>query len=303
MFEGFDEIARETYQAALFANGDLGVDCRSFQVHLRNILQRSCLQNKANSQSLARFLRSLHTGDLLLALACSQGSNAGWQRFSVLYRTYLTGLSTRLIGRGGDPQDLSDTIWIDLYLPDRSGQSRIASYDGRSSLATWLRVIVSNRIINERLRKGSRLSSLDGIPEPADSSALHDLEARLQANRYRPMILDCFRRASRLLSSRDRLILLLRYDQELQLGQIARMFSVHQSTITRQIDRSLAKLRSDLAVSLNSEYGLGPDAVEECLSVASELLSTSVSIVALLKSAVESDPSSGLQSMGGSTAT
>ena len=152
-----------------------------------------------------------------------------------------------------------------------------------------MRVVVSNRIINERLRKGSRLSNLNGIPEPADSRALYDVEARLRINRYKSMLLNCFERALQHLSTRDRLILLMRYDQELQLGEIARLFSVHQANITRQIDRALSRLRNDLSSLLAGEYGLGTDAIEECLSVAVESLTMSVSILALLRSVVKAE--------------
>jgi RNA polymerase sigma-70 factor len=287
MFEDFDQLVRDRYWSAIAFNGDLGVDYAAFEAHLRCIADRSFPGGVPPQPVLKHFLNGLHTNDLMLALACSRASDAGWRRFSILYRKYLSDLSHRLVGKGFDPQDLGDSIWIDLFLPDRSGQSRIGSYDGRSSLATWLRVIVSNRIINERLRKGSRFSNLEDIAEPADSNALDELEAGLRLSRYNSMILHCFRCAARGLSARNRLILLLRYDQELQLGEIARLFSVHQSTITRQIDRALAKLRQDIMDSLASDYGLGPDAVQECLSVAYEALSTSISIVALLKSVVK----------------
>jgi RNA polymerase sigma-70 factor len=289
VFEGFAELARERYTSALSINGDLGVEYPSFESHLKCIIERYCPERGCEKSDPVRFVRSLYTADLFLALACSHGSNAGWQRLSGLYRRYLAKLSRHLIRRGLDPEDLADAIWVDLFLPDRSGRSRIASYDGRSSLSTWLRVIVSNRVVNERLRKSSHLIDLNGIPEPADLDALNEMETRLRLNRYGSTILECFRRVSLRLSARDCLILLLRYDQELQLGEIARLFSVHQSTITRQMDRALAKLRSDLLNSLASEYGLGPDAVRECLSVAGELLS-SVSIMSLLKSVVKSEP-------------
>jgi RNA polymerase sigma-70 factor len=284
MFEDFDQLVRESYWSAIAINGDLGVDCAAFEAHLRCIVDRSFPEGVPPHSVLNHFLHSLHTNDLMLALACSRASDAGWRRFSQLYRKYLSDLSHRLVSKGFDPQDLSDSIWIDLFLPDRSGQSRIGSYDGRSSLATWLRVIVSNRIINERLRKGSRFCNLEDIAEPADSKALDELELRLRLSRYNSMILHGLRRAAWNLSARNRLILLLRYDQGLQLGEIARLFSVHQSTITRQIDRALAKLRQDIMDSLASDYRLGPDAVQECLSVAFEALSTSTSIVTLLKS-------------------
>jgi RNA polymerase sigma-70 factor len=283
VFKDFEGLARNQYQSALNVHGDL-VDYFAFQKHLKCIVDRSYRGREAD---LARFVRSLHTNDLMLALACSQGSNAAWQRFSALYRSYLAELSRRFSGRAFDPQETGDAIWIDLYLPDRSGQSRIASYNGQSSLATWLRVVVTNRIINQRMRKSSRFNDLDGITEPVDASAYKDLEARLRVERYSSMILTCFERASERVPPHDRRVLLLRYDQELQLGEIARLFSVHQSTITRQIDRTIGRLRNDLIDLLAIEYGLGPDAIEECLSVAVESLTTSVSILSLLKTVVE----------------
>jgi RNA polymerase sigma-70 factor len=289
LFEDFDELVQSRYQSALALHGDLGVDCLAFETHLKCISDRFYRDHEASQLNLVRFVQSLHTNDLMLALSCARGSNAGWQRFSTLYRRYLTDQIRRLTGIGPDPQELGDAVWIDLFLPDRSGQSRIASYDGRSSLATWLRVVVSNRMINERLRKGSRLSNLSGIPEPADAKALHDVESRLRVNRYREMILSCFERALQRLSTRDRLVLLLRYDQELQLGQIARLFSVHQANITRQIDRVMDRLRNDLRDLLAEDHGLGSDAVQECLSVAVESLTTSVSILSLLRSVAKAE--------------
>ena len=68
--------------------------------------------------------------------------------------------------------------------PDRSGHSRIASYDGRSSLATWLHVIVTHRVANERVRKWNTVERPGDMPDVADHAALGDLEAELRAHRY-----------------------------------------------------------------------------------------------------------------------
>jgi RNA polymerase sigma-70 factor (ECF subfamily) len=284
--QDFDELVRERYRLAVSVNGDLGVDPQAFGEHLRCIADRCCGSRDAGPGLLVEFARSLHSNDLLLTLACSRGSDAAWRRFSTLYRKYLADVSRRLTRRNSDPQEFGDIVWVDLFLPDRSGQSRIASYDGRSSLATWLRVVVSNRIINEHLRKGARFSNLDRIPEPADPAALHNVESRLGRSRYGSMILKCFEHASSLLKPQERLILLLRYDQGLSLGEIARLYSVHQSTITRQIERIARQLRDSMISLLASQYGLDQEATEECLAVASETISTSISILDFLRSLV-----------------
>src|SRR5262249_47275068 len=128
----FDDLVREKYRSALAENGDLGVDHPSFAAHLQQIVHHSFPDGAATQTTLTDFIESLYTSDLLLALACSRSSNAAWQRFSALYRNYVTELGRRLTGTGCDTHELADAIWFDLFLPDHSGQSRIASYHGRS---------------------------------------------------------------------------------------------------------------------------------------------------------------------------
>lgn len=279
----FDELITIRYHSALDLHGNLGIDRQVFGDHLQRVVQRYFRSDAIEEAALLDFIATLHTDDLMLALACAKGINGAWQRFSDLYRKYVTDLSRHLSGSGLDAQELGEAVWVDLFLPDRSGESRIASYDGRSSLTTWLRVVVSNRIINERVRKSSWPSNLDGIPEPVDPAALKDLEAHLGLSRYKPMILWCFQEALQCLTPRERLIVLLRYEQGLQLGEIARLFSVHQSTITRQMDRGASRLRNEVARLLASHYHLSGDAIEECLSLACEALSNSISALSLLK--------------------
>jgi RNA polymerase sigma-70 factor (ECF subfamily) len=284
------ELVRERYQLASAVHGDVGVPLDAFEDHVRCISRRY-LGPSITEDSLAAFITSLHTNDLLLSLSCAMGTNAGWQRFYNVYRKYLSDLSRHLLGRSPDLEGLGETIWIDLFLPDKSGQSRIASYDGRSSLATWLRVVVSNRVINERQRRSLAVGSIDVIPEPADPGAQQTVEARVVRERYRAMIISAFKRSLCVLGDREALIVLMRYDQGLQLGEIARLFSVHQSTITRQLDRVVERLLIDVRDFLSSQYGLNPAQIDECLSVASDTFSTSVSILGLLKERIPREAS------------
>ena len=291
MAGGFAGLVSDRYRLGTTVHGDLGVSLDAFEHHLKRISQRY-LGTDISDESLTTFVKSLHTNDLLLSLSCAMGTEAGWQRFYSVYRKYLSDLSRHLLGRSPDLEDLGETIWIDLFLLDKSGQSRIASYDGRSSLATWLRVVVSNRVINERQRRSLAASNIDAIPEPADPGAHRDVEAGVVHERYYEMILWAFKRSLGILSDRETLIVLLRYDQGLQLGEIARLFSVHQSTITRQLDRVVDRLRNDVTALLASQYGLNRAQVDECLSAASHTFATSLSILGLLKERAPRDSSS-----------
>jgi len=272
----------DRFRLASSVHGDLGVDVEEFRAHLRRISERYLGPNRPE-EAERDFIRSLHTNDLLLALACGKGVDAAWRRFHSSYRKYLVDLSRHLLGGTPDLEELGETIWIDLFLPDRSGQSKIASYDGRSSMATWLRVVVSNRVINERQRRSLSIGNIEAIPEPADPTALQNVEARLGRSRYQKMILTAFNTALDKLNHREALIVLLRYDQGMQLGEIARLFDVHQSTITRQLDRVVERLRDEVTVLLTKDYGLNRAQVHECLSVASDTFANSVSLLGFLK--------------------
>lgn len=285
------ELVADRYRLASAVHGDLGVDVEEFRTHLRRISERYQGPNLPE-EAQSTFVRSLHTNDLLLTLACSKGVDAAWRRFHTSYRKYLIDLSRHLMCGTPDLEELGDTIWIDLFLPDRSGQSKIASYDGRSSLATWLRVVVSHRVINERQRRSLSVGNIEAIPEPADPTALQNVEGTLHQSRYQNMILAVFKHALGKLSHREALIVLLRYDQGLQLGEIARLFDVHQSTITRQLDRVTARLRDEVMTLLASKYGLNRAQVHECLSVATDTFANSVSLLGFLKQHTEGCPTS-----------
>jgi DNA-binding CsgD family transcriptional regulator len=68
------------------------------------------------------------------------------------------------------------------------------------------------------------------------------------------------------LTSRERLILLWRYEDDLQLGQIAQLLGIHQSNVTRQLDRLQSKVRDQVVSILSAQHGLSLAAIEECLN-------------------------------------
>ena len=87
--------------------------------------------------------------------------------------------------------------------------------------------------------------------------------------------------ASGELTDRERLLLLLRYENGLQLGQIGRLLGLHQANITRQLGRVQAKIRQSFESTLIHKYKLGQAAIDECLSEIAE--NPAYSILALIK--------------------
>jgi hypothetical protein len=125
------------------------------------------------------------------------------------------------------------------------------------------------------------MTQLDNLCEKADGEAVRSIEMALRSSRYRSLIRDSLEHACGELTDRERLLLLLRYEKGLQLGQIGRLFGLHQANITRQLGRVQAKIRQSFESTLIHKYKLCQAAIDECLSEIAE--NPAYSIFALIK--------------------
>jgi RNA polymerase sigma-70 factor len=212
-----------------------------------------------------RFLSELHTADLYLTISCAQKSEAAWRQFENYFRKYLFDLAKRESANIEAARELADGVFADLFFDDRSQRPRIASYEGLCPLARWLRIVISNRAINERQRKYKDIEYFESTPDLLDENSLQRIELPLRANQYRCIVLDTFRGASSGLTQREQYILLLRYHYKLKEQEMGRLLGVHQSTVTRQLQRIYQKMRQEMMTILADRYQLRPAAIEECI--------------------------------------
>jgi RNA polymerase sigma-70 factor, ECF subfamily len=276
----FDIYADRVFHNGYYFHGDLQIISREFKAHLWTIIEKY-LDENATGNNVICIINSLHGEDLYLAFACARHNPQAWDRFTKSYRRYIYNLAARASPVKSAAYELAENIFADLFLPDRSGRSRIASYDGRSSLASWLRVIICHRTINEQERKFNNMTRLNDLCEKADEEAMRSIEMALRSSRYQSLIRDSLEHACGELTERERLLLLLRYEKGLQLRQIGRLFGVHQANITRQLGRIQAKIRRSFESTLIHKYKLGQEAIDECLSEIAE--NPAYSILALIK--------------------
>ena len=275
-----EELFEQAYCDGYEFHGELGLEAEVFAGYLTAIAEKHLGPGVPRAVTLS-FVDSLHICDVYLAAACAQHSPAAWSRFMRLYQKYLNDIALPVSPSSDAAHELADSVLVEMFLPDRSGHSRIASYHGRSSLATWLRVIVCHRASNERERKDNSLERIESMPAVAVTQGVRNMEAVLRSLRYDEMIEDSLRKSCNCLTDRERLLLLLRYDEELQVSQIARLLGVCPSTVTRQLERVQGKLRENVVSTLAAKHNLQQAAIEECLT---DLLDNpSHSILALIK--------------------
>lgn len=267
------------YRFGVINHGDLRLHREAYDAQFRSVVSRFAGVSADNAETV-RFASNLHGSDLYLSISCAEGSDPAWRRFHQLYfRT----LSEQFLGltRGGRDvaAEQADTLVSDLYLPDSSGRPRIGSYDGRSSLATWLHVIVNHRWINERQKRRNELPLLSDASEMDSRDAMAHVERHVLRERYTEPAVRALEQACLCLTPEERQLLLWRYDNELKLGEIAGRLTLHQSNVTRQITKVCGKIQALVMATLIHRQRLSAEAVDECLSFARGEIADVTSII------------------------
>lgn len=75
---------------------------------------------------------------------------------------------------------------------------------------------------------------------------------------------DSIAKACRTLAPEERLLLLWRYEDGLQLKQMAELLEIHLSNVSRRLDRIQAKLHEQVVASLSGKHGMCKAAISEC---------------------------------------
>jgi RNA polymerase sigma-70 factor (ECF subfamily) len=228
-------------------------------------LTRSAAKVDAEGAGIERALGALHLEDLALAGACERGDEAAWEHFVREYRPALYRAAFAIAGDDG--RELADSLYADLFgLTERDGtrQSLFRYFHGRSSLATWLRAVLSQRHVDV-VRARRRVEPLpeEGDPATPVAPAAADDESSRQAARVREALTAAVSR----LALRDRLRLAWYYAHGMTLAQIGRLCQEHEGTVSRHLSRTRAALRADVESQLR-DAGLNPREIDECFAAA-----------------------------------
>ena len=218
-------------------------------------------------EDVDRYLESLQTPDLALAAACAAGHEVAWDHFMREYRPVLYRAADAIDPSGG-ARDLADALYADLFgLKERDGerQSLLRYFHGRSSLATWLRAVLSQRHV-DRIRVDRRMDPLPDddatIAGPA-SAATRPAAPEPERARFLNLMRIALAAAITALAPRDRLRLGLYYAQDMTLAVIGRSLGEHEGTVSRHLTRTRAAIRAAIDRQLR-QAGLDEPARAEC---------------------------------------
>jgi RNA polymerase sigma-70 factor (ECF subfamily) len=200
--------------------------------------------------------------DLALAAACAAGDDTAWERFVREYRPVLYRAADALDSTGR-ARELADALYADLYgLKERGGerQSLFRYYQGRSSLATWLRAVLAQRFV-DRVRADRRLDPLPDDAEAVSPATPPEPDRTEDAVRFERALGESLSA----LDPRDRLRLACYYAQELTLAQTGRVLRESEATASRQLARARRAIREGVERRLRAA-GLDEDRIAQCFA-------------------------------------
>ena len=212
-----------------------------------------------------------HQADLDLARACATGDEQAWERFVRDYQPILR-RAAEAMAPGGAARDIADELFAELYgLRERDGerQSLFKYFQGRSSLATWLRAVMAQRYV-DRIRAARRTEQLpdEDSALPADGRlAAKRAGAGPEESRCRSAVKDALESALANLEPRDRLRLRCYYTQEMKLAAIGKLFGEHEATASRQLARVRKELQQAIERRMREIHGYADPALSECLQL------------------------------------
>jgi RNA polymerase sigma-70 factor, ECF subfamily len=264
---GSVRLAVEELVAELHAKGECG-NVGLTQECLGEILAEVAgkyLPDGANKNEARVFLLSLRVEELALARACAAGNDSAWEIFLTRYREKLYQSALRIVRESSAARDLADSLYAELYgtsLREGVRVSKLSSFTGRGSLEGWLRTVMAQEFVN-RYRRTKRLVSLEEENEEGAQFAAPEPEPALSADSRLEIATDA---ALGELGNEDRFVLAAYYLDGRTLAEVARMLGVHESTISRKVDKLAKSLRKKILAGM-IQQGMHRRQAEEALAV------------------------------------
>lgn len=195
--------------------------------------------------------------DLYLAAACCQGDEEAWRECRERYFSYIRDFAKRFVHERA-AADVADQVIADLWQ-----RRRLAQYDGRSTLKTWLGAVVAHAAINAGKRE-RLMTTLDPGTMESRFQAIGGGEDEDTHRRFATLVT----RAVGELEPDAKVLLLLYYEQGLTLDEMVSVLGTSKATLSRRLDRLRRGLREAIEASAQQELRVDSAALRERLDFA-----------------------------------
>ena len=178
-----------------------------------------------------------------LICRAARGDAEAFRQLVEAYQTPAYRLAARMCG-----PDSAEDVTQEAFL---AAWRALPEFRGDCRFSTWLYRLVSNAAIDclRREKKHRDTGDVDDLELPDGGPSPQEQAERSDTR-------DAVRRALDRLSPEHRPVLLLRFLQELDYGEIARALNVSEGTVKSRINRAKSKLREVLAAGNLFDAGL-----------------------------------------------
>ena len=249
---------REIAEKAVRVWPDLAIDRERLVVHLAQVI----------GDDVPQGLADLFVEDFALGLACIDRRPGAVTEVERMCGAAIDAAVAR-IDRSPELRDeVRQTLWQRLFIGTHDQAPRILSYAGRGPLAGWV-AVAAQRIALDLRRAAARAAGSDPLADQLLPSEEHP-EVDYLRMKYKTEFEAAVRDALTALPDRDRLLLRLTTVSGLSHEQIANIYKVNQSTVTRWIARARAEVLEATERSVCTKLGVQRD---EFMSLAGLLVS------------------------------
>src|SRR5216683_1412562 len=163
--------------------------------------------------------------------ALISGQKGAWDAFVRRYAGLLMAAVRGLVREGAEAEDLVQEVFVRLCKDDFR---LLKTYDAsRAGLSTWLTIVARSTARDALRRRQLPMTPLDAVPESLLASGAAPPEK--------------LRLPDGLLSPRQKLVLSMLYDRDMEVAEIAQTLGVDPQTVRSTHHKAMLKLRSHFA--------------------------------------------------------
>ena len=164
--------------------------------------------------------------------ALVRGEKSSWDGFVRRFAGLILSAVRGVAREGADPEDLVQEVFARLCKDDFR---LLKTYDPtRAGLSTWLTIVARSTARDAMRRRHPLVTPLDAVPEAV--LAVEDRHV------------EPIRLPDELLSPRQKLILTMLYERDMEVGEIAQALGVDPQTVRSTHHKAMLKLRTHFAV-------------------------------------------------------
>lgn len=257
---------------------EIGLNLVAFREALIAVAEKQLPAQATGSQQKA-FFEGIHLKDLALAQACSLGNAIAWERFFQRFQEWLYAAALLLAREEETARELADSLAGDLFVTEQAVHenrlSKLATYSGRGSLEGWLKALLTHTYV-DRYRSQRHVVSLEQRIDILKTLCVRQDVDRQQTD---PRLSWAVEQAFCQCNSQERFLLTAYFFDRWTLKEMAITLGVHESSVSRRMDRLLRELRRSIRGSLQ-RAGMSPAQIKELFQA--EPVSVSIDLRKLL---------------------